>query len=162
MTSEADRDVSALRPTVDFVERALDEVGDRWIFLILREAFFGVKRFDEIRANTGASPAVLADRLKRLVANGLFTKTTYSAHANRYEYHLTDKARDLYPIIVLLMQWGDTWLSGDDRPPLALTHECGTDGPFALTCPGCGDAIDANGTGWHANLGGDDDGGSKR
>lgn len=136
------------RPVADSVELALSQVGDRWVFLILREAFFGVRRFEQIRVNTGASPAVLADRLKRLVANGLFTKSSYSAHANRFEYHLTEKARSLYPIVVLLIQWGDVWLGDGGEPPLTLAHQCGTEGPFALTCSGCGDAIDAHGTEW--------------
>lgn len=135
------------RPAGDSVERALAQVGDRWTFLILREAFFGVKRFDEIQANTKASPAVLADRIKKLVAHGIFGKSTYSAHPNRFEYHLTEKGRDLYPIIVLLMQWGDTW-AGTGESPLALHHSCGAGHPFTLACADCGEPVTSETTVW--------------
>jgi DNA-binding HxlR family transcriptional regulator len=137
-----------MRPETDSVERALDQIGDRWTFLILREAFFGVKRFDEFRRNTGASPAVLTDRLRELVANEVLTRTPYSGHPNRFDYRLTAKGRDLYPMIILLMQWGDRWLGGGQRPPLTLTHKCGATGPFKLRCPGCGEDVKARTTSW--------------
>lgn len=146
--SETVETVNPQRPAVDSVERALAQVGDRWTFLILREAFFGVRRFDDIRVNTGASPAVLADRLKKLVDNGLFSKTTYSAYANRFDYRLTPKGLDLYPMIVMLMQWGDRWLDHDSNVEVQLVHDCGRHGPFPLTCPDCGEPVDARHTGW--------------
>jgi DNA-binding HxlR family transcriptional regulator len=103
------------RPAQDSVERALAEVSDRWTFLLLREAFFGVRRFDQFQEAVGASPNILADRLKRLVTHGVFRKVRYSARPPRYEYRLTEKGRDLYPAIVALMQWGDRWHAGRDR-----------------------------------------------
>ncbi len=140
------------RPAVDSVERALDQVGDRWTFMILRESFFGVKRFDEMRRNTGASPAVLTDRIKKLVANDIFAKTTYSAHPGRFEYHLTEKGKDLYPMIVLMMQWGDKWAVAGD-PPLTLEHACGATLPFELVCADCREPIDTHSTNWPRTTG---------
>jgi DNA-binding HxlR family transcriptional regulator len=136
------------RPAADSIERALAQSGDRWTFLVLREAFFGVTRFDEFARNTGASPAVLSDRLRKLVEDNLLSRVSYSGHANRYDYRLTDKGRDLYPVLVSLMQWGDNWLVDDVGPPLTLIHQCGTPGPFPLSCQGCGEPIDARTTRW--------------
>jgi DNA-binding HxlR family transcriptional regulator len=139
------------RPQADSIERALAEFGDRWTFLVMREAFYGVTRFDEFARNTGASPAILSDRLRKLVKFDHLTRVTYSRHANRYDYHLTEKGRDLYPMLVALMQWGDKWLSDETGAPLTLIHDCGTEGPFPLTCPGCRHPIDARTTTWRAN-----------
>lgn len=136
------------RPAVDSVERTLDQVADRWTFLLLREAFFGVRRFDDFRRNTGASPAVLTGRLKDLVANEMLERVPYGRHPNRFDYRLTEKGRDLYPVIVLLMQWGDRWLDPNDDPPLRLAHRCGAMNPFPLTCPDCGEPIEAHSTTW--------------
>ncbi|MEO7397531.1 MAG: helix-turn-helix domain-containing protein [Ilumatobacteraceae bacterium] len=138
---------SRSRPAADAVERTLAQVGDRWTFLILREAFFGTKRFDVLRVNTGASPAVLTDRLNRLLENEIFTRATYGAHPNRFEYHLTPKGLDLYSVIVLMMQWGDTWIPVDE-PGIELDHLCSRTGPFVLRCPDCGEPIDAHSTSW--------------
>ena len=135
------------RPDVDSVELFLSEIGDRWTFLVVREVFFGVRRFDQIRINTGASPAIVADRIKALVANGVLTKHLYSGHSNRFEYHLSDKGIDLYPIIVLMMRWGDRWLT-DEPGEVSLTHSCGTTDSVALRCDGCNDAIDARSMTW--------------
>jgi DNA-binding HxlR family transcriptional regulator len=138
------------RPRADSIERALTESGDRWTFLIMREAFFGVTRFDEFARNTGASPAILSDRLRKLVDAEHLTRVAYSSHAGRYDYRLTEKGRDLYPVLVALMQWGDKWLSDEAGPPLTLIHDCGTEGPFPLTCRGCGKPIEARTTTWRA------------
>ena len=136
------------RPAEDSVERALNEIGDRWVFLILREAFFGVRRFDEFQARTGAAKNILADRLKRLVSCDIFEKRPYGSHPNRFEYRLTDKGRDLYPMIVLLMRWGDRWLS-EGAPPLILVHKsCGSDVAPRLACDVCGEPIDARDMDW--------------
>lgn len=135
------------RPRTDSVEAAIDQIGDRWTFLILRESFFGVRRFDQFQEHTGISPAVLADRLRRLVQDALLIKRRYSSHANRFEYLLTEKGHDLYPLIVLAMQWGDRWLNADN-PPIQLTHDCGATGPFELTCGNCAKPVSSRDTTW--------------
>lgn len=135
------------RPARDSVAAALDVIGDRWVFLVLREAFFGVRRFDEMRRNTGVSPNVLTDRLKKLTEAGVFERVRYGGHKNRYDYRLTEKGRDLYPVIVMLLAWGDRWETDD--PPLELVHRsCGAVLGARVVCGACGEVVTARETGW--------------
>ncbi|MFD3508232.1 winged helix-turn-helix transcriptional regulator [Nocardia sp. NPDC058666] len=125
----------------DSVEAALSQVGDRWTFLILREAFFGVRRFVDMRRNLGVARNVLADRLKKLVDNGILERFEYSERPPRDEYRLTEKGRDLYGLTIALMQWGDRWCL--DEPPLRITHAA-DDGVVeqVLRCTCCGEDVD--------------------
>lgn len=110
------------------IERTLDVVGEKWTFLVLREAFSGVRRFADMQANTGAPRQVLSARLARLVNEGLLRKVPYREPGQRQrdEYRLTEKGRDLYPLLVALMHWGDKYLAGEEGPPVLLTHrDCG-------------------------------------
>ncbi|MBF8191942.1 helix-turn-helix transcriptional regulator [Nonomuraea sp. K274] len=110
------------------IERTLDIVGEKWTFLVLREAFSGVRRFADMQAITGAPRQVLSARLARLVDEGLLRKEPYREPGQRQrdEYRLTEKGRDLYPLLVALMHWGDKYLAGEDGPPVLLTHRgCG-------------------------------------
>ncbi|WP_113699001.1 winged helix-turn-helix transcriptional regulator [Nonomuraea lactucae] len=116
------------RDTNCSIERTLNVVGEKWTFLVLREAFSGVRRFADMQANTGAPRQVLSARLARLVDEGLLRKKPYREPGQRQrdEYRLTEKGRDLYPLLVALMHWGDTYLSGDSGAPVLLTHrDCG-------------------------------------
>lgn len=142
---------SVARPPVDSVERALDQISDRWSFLLLREAFFGVRRFDQFQTALGASPNILADRLKKLVTFGIFERARYSERPPRDEYRLTEKGRDLYPAIVALMRWGDRWLNDASEPPLLLVHKtCGKVSRPRMVCDCCGEAVDARDMSWQA------------
>lgn len=137
------------RPAVDSVERALGQVGDAWTFLILRESYFGVRRFDGFQRRLAAAPTVLTDRLKKLVANGLLARVAYQDRPPRFEYRLTEKGRDLYPAIVLLMRWGDRWLGDDAGAPIELIHRlCGEVTRPVLECDRCGRAIEARDMDW--------------
>ena len=137
------------RPAVDSVERALGQVGDAWTFLILRESYFGVRRFDGFQRRLAAAPTVLTDRLKKLVANGLLARVAYQDRPPRFEYRLTEKGRDLYPAIVLLMRWGDRWLGDDAGAPIELIHRpCGEVTRPMLECDRCGRAIEARDMDW--------------
>ncbi|GAA2813657.1 winged helix-turn-helix transcriptional regulator [Nonomuraea dietziae] len=110
------------------IERTLDIVGEKWTFLVLREAFSGIRRFADMQAVTGAPRQVLSARLNRLVDEGLLRKVPYRdpGQRQRDEYRLTQKGRDLYPILVALMHWGDKYVADDDGPPVLLTHrDCG-------------------------------------
>ncbi|GIH93088.1 hypothetical protein Psi01_37180 [Planobispora siamensis] len=110
------------------IERTLGVVGEKWTFLVLREAFSGVRRFADMQAATGAPRQVLSARLTRLVEEGLLRKVPYREPGQRQrdEYRLTEMGRDLYPIMVALMHWGDRYLSEPDGPPVLLTHRgCG-------------------------------------
>jgi DNA-binding HxlR family transcriptional regulator len=126
------------------VARALSVVGDRWTMLVLREAFMRVRRFEDFQLHTEAPRPILADRLKTLVDNGVLERRQYSAHPDRFEYRLTEKGRDLYPVVVSLLRWGDRWMSGRTGPPVELRHRaCGHLMHPELACPECGDWIEA-------------------
>lgn len=118
------------------VARSLAIIGDRWSFLILREAWFGVRRFDEMRERLGIAPNILADRLRRLVEAGVFRRESYGS-GERYEYRFTRMGHDLYRPMIVMMAWGDRWLS-EGRPPLRLRHRlCGQDFTPIVVCSHC-------------------------
>ncbi|MEW9550121.1 winged helix-turn-helix transcriptional regulator [Nonomuraea sp. NPDC050783] len=119
------------------IERTLDIVGEKWTFLVLREAFSGVRRFADMQAVTGAPRQVLSARLARLVEEGLLRKEPYREPGQRQrdEYRLTDKGRDLYPLLVALMHWGDKYLADEEGPPVLLTHrDCGAPIELRFRC----------------------------
>jgi len=119
------------------IARALEVIGDPWTILVLRDAFRGIRRFDELRRDLGIAKPVLADRLKRLVDAGVLRREQYNEHPPRYEYRLTPKGRDLSPALVALMRWGDAYLSADG-PPVVLVHEpCGHELEQSFVCHTC-------------------------
>jgi DNA-binding HxlR family transcriptional regulator len=118
------------------VAGTLAVVGEKWSLLVLREAFLGVRRFADFQRVLGAPKAVLSDRLATLVEQGVLARVPYQAEGarQRHEYRLTPKGRDLYPTLVALMQWGDTYLA-DGPAPLELTHtSCGAPVHLELSC----------------------------
>jgi DNA-binding HxlR family transcriptional regulator len=118
------------------VAGTLAVVGEKWSLLVLREAFFGVRRFADFQRLLGAPKAVLSDRLATLVEQGILARVPYQAEGERqrHEYRLTTKGRDLYPTLVALMQWGDAYLS-DGPPPLELLHrDCDAPVHLELHC----------------------------
>lgn len=119
------------------IARALEVIGDRWTILVLRDAFRGLRRFDEFRRDLDIARPVLADRLKRLVNHGVLTKELYQEHPPRYEYRLTEMGWQLSPILVALMHWGDRHLAGEEGPPTVLTHHCGQELRQGFYCPHC-------------------------
>jgi len=126
------------------VARALSVIGDRWTMLVLREAFMRTRRFDDFQRNTGAPRPVLADRLRILVDNGVLMRHPYGNHPDRFEYRLTEKGLDLYPVVVSLLRWGDRWMTDQDDPPVQLRHkECGHAMHPELACPECGEWVGA-------------------
>lgn len=125
------------------VARALQVIGDRWSFMVVREAFFGVRRFDDWQARLGIAPNILADRLKRFVNVGIFNRVRYQTLPDRFEYRLTDMGRDLIGPFAAMMRWGDQWLS-DNTPPLLHTHlDCGRDFNPKVVCDHCREPITA-------------------
>jgi DNA-binding HxlR family transcriptional regulator len=97
------------------IARALEAVGERWTLLIVRDAFLGLRRFDEFHESLGIARNVLADRLNRLVEEGILERVRYSERPERYEYRLTPKGRDLQIALAGLRQWGDKHVSA--KPP---------------------------------------------
>jgi DNA-binding HxlR family transcriptional regulator len=100
------------------IARALELVGERWTLLIIRDAFLGLRRFDQFQESLGIARNVLTDRLNRLVDEGILERVRYSERPERFEYHLTTKGCDLDIALAGLRQWGDTYLS--ERPPRTL------------------------------------------
>ncbi len=125
------------------IARALSVVGDRWTLLLLREAFLGSTRFEEFHDNTGAARHLVSSRLADLVQHGVLERAPYSDRPVRYEYSLTDKGEDLYPVIVSLLAWGDRWMIDGQRPSLTTLHErCGSTVTPELRCPHCADRVE--------------------
>lgn len=123
------------------VARALDVVGERWSLLILRDAFYGVTRFDDFQRDLGVARNILTDRLTKLVASNVLEKVQYEERPPRFEYKLTDKGRDLLPVLLAMMHWGDKWSSAN-TPPVTLTHlTCGNETHGVLTCAHCGEEL---------------------
>lgn len=124
------------------VARTLQVIGDRWSFLLIREMFFGVRRFDEFQANLGIASNILTDRLQRLGESGVIEKRLYQTRPERYEYRFTAKGRDLYASMIVMMHWGDKWLS-NGRLPLILRHrKCQQDFHAQVVCSECGQELD--------------------
>jgi DNA-binding HxlR family transcriptional regulator len=123
----------------------MDILSDRWTFLILREGFFGVRRYGEMQRNLGIARNVLADRLKQLVADGMFERVRYRTDPDWYEYRLTDRALDLYPAIVGLMRWAERNLGeAQDEVRLELVHRsCGQPAEPYLACAHCHEPVTA-------------------
>lgn len=126
------------------VARMLKVMGDQWTYLLLREVFFGVYRFDKLRANLGIARNILTDRLRRLQDTGVLERRQYMDRPARFEYRLTEKGRDLYGSVLALMAWGDEWLGDGGGRPLVLTHNsCGRDFTPKVVCSECRGEIHA-------------------
>jgi len=133
-------------PRACSIARTLDIVGEKWALLAVREVFLGNRKFDEMIRRTGAPRDTLAARLRTLVGAGILERRQYSEHPARFGYYLTDAGRDLYPVIVTLMRWGDRHLAGDDGPPLVLQHHCGHRLAAQVVCEACGEPLEARHT----------------
>ncbi|TWD17565.1 HxlR family transcriptional regulator [Streptomyces sp. T12] len=119
------------------IARALDVVGTRSALLIMREAFFGTRRFDDFARRVGIGEPATAARLKELTQAGLLEKAPYreSGQRTRYAYEITDKGRALLPVLQALRQWGDAWAADEPGPPVVVRHkECGARVRVAQRC----------------------------
>jgi len=113
-------------------------MGERWSFLILRDAFYGVRRFDGFQQHLGVSKKVLSQRLRKLVAEEILRRVQYQDRPARYEYRLTSKGRDLFPILLTMMRWGNRWLAEPDQEWLKLEHKgCGKSIEPKVVCNHC-------------------------
>ncbi|MHB8513649.1 MAG: winged helix-turn-helix transcriptional regulator [Actinomycetota bacterium] len=126
------------------VASTLEVIGERWTMLVLRETFFGVRRFDDFQRNIGLARNILADRLRTLVSHGILERRKYQDRPPRYEYRLTEKGIDLYPALIALLQWGDKYTAGRSGPPVILEHKgCGKHSKPHLVCSECNEPIGA-------------------
>jgi DNA-binding HxlR family transcriptional regulator len=130
---------SALEWSVDncTIGRTLDILGDRWSFLVLREVFQGLRRFDDLTVRTAIPRTVLTDRLRRLVDAGILRREPYREPGarSRMEYRLTEKGLDLYPVLLALQQWGERYLADPEGPPIEFVHrDCGAKVELVMRC----------------------------
>ena len=126
------------------IAQTLNLIGEWWTPLILRDIFYGIRRFEGLLAHLGISRNILTDRLQTLVDNGILERKPYQTNPERFEYMLTERGIDLYPILISLMAWGDRWLPGEEGPPVELIHkECGKPANPEIVCAHCHKAITA-------------------
>jgi DNA-binding HxlR family transcriptional regulator len=124
------------------VAQCLEVVGEWWSLLIVRDAFLGVRRFDDFQARLGISRNILNQRLKTLVDHGVFERVPYQDKPPRSEYLLTDKGRDLWHVLTAIRQWGDRW-AAPAGPPLKMRHSgCGRLVNARTVCSHCGEPLD--------------------
>jgi DNA-binding HxlR family transcriptional regulator len=129
------------------IARTLDVVGERWTLLVLRDAFNGARRFADFADRLPIARNILTDRLQTLVEHGIFRRDRYQERPDRYEYRLTDKGMELYPVLIALLQWGDRYLAGDDGPPVEVRHTaCGGHAAATVVCTDCGQTLTARDT----------------
>jgi DNA-binding HxlR family transcriptional regulator len=124
------------------IARALSVVGDRWTMMIVRDVFLGIRRFDAIQQDLGLTPHRLSHRLGKLIRDAILVRDEYQKRPRRFEYRLTEKGIDLFPLIVVLNTWGDRWMAGRAGAPIELVHrKCGHATKPALACPSCKEKI---------------------
>jgi DNA-binding HxlR family transcriptional regulator len=125
------------------IARTLEVIGDRWTMLVIRDAFSGVRRFEDFQRRLGCARNVLSDRLGRLVDDGLLEKRVYQQRPERYEYRLTQKGVDLWPVVISLMKWGDRHAPNPEGPPMVVRHRgCGGDLDDHFICTNCGERVE--------------------
>ncbi len=126
------------------IARSVAVIGDRWTLMLLRDCFLGVRRFEAFERRLGISRSIVAERLKRLVDEGVLRRERYEKRPPRYEYRLTEKGLALHPVIMAIVHWGDAWYAGEEGPPLIHRHRtCGHDFAPLTTCSACGEPLTA-------------------
>ncbi len=125
--------------------RTLDVAGDWWSPLILRDLYFGMRRFDDIARDLGISRNLLTSRLNALVEHGVVARTQYQDRPPRHHYQLTESGRELVPILMALTAWGDRWATPEGGPPIRFQHtECGHRFTPTVSCSSCARPITAD------------------
>ena len=124
--------------------RTVAVIGDRWSLLVLRECFLRIRRFEEFQSRLSITRHLLADRLKKFVKFGVLRKVKYQDRPARYEYILTQRGLDLYPIVMSIVHWGDTHMVDERGRPLLHQHKsCGKDFDPVMICSECGEPLNA-------------------
>jgi DNA-binding HxlR family transcriptional regulator len=120
------------------IARSLEMIGERWTILIIRDAFLGVRRFDDFQRSLGIARNVLQGRLERLVEGGILERVRYQERPERFEYRLTEMGIDLWPVVVSLLSWGDKHLA-PHGPAVIMEHrDCGGRVNDRRICDTCG------------------------
>jgi len=115
----------------------VDMTADRWTGMVVSTQYFGLHKFDEMLQHLDIASNILADRLKALVANGIFERRLYAMSPPRYDYWMTTKGKDLYPQALALLQWGDKWLAPDGPPVCVIHRQCEKPVEARLVCSEC-------------------------
>ena len=123
------------------VAQCLGVVGEWWSLLIVRDAFLGVRRFDDFQSRLGISRNILQQRLSHLVDNGILARVPYQDRPPRSEYRLTEKGRDLWPVVTAMRQWGDRWAAPDGAPVELMHDACGEIVNAVPACSHCGEEL---------------------
>jgi DNA-binding HxlR family transcriptional regulator len=127
------------------IARTLDILSDPWSFLILRNVFVGMTRFDQIQRGLGVSRKVLAERLAWLVEHEVLERRPYSEHPPRHDYQLTAKGWELCDVLLVIAAWGDRWTAGEAGAPVVRRHRgCGRLTQAVVRCEQCGEPLHAN------------------
>jgi DNA-binding HxlR family transcriptional regulator len=125
------------------VARTVDLLGDWWTPLVLREAYYGTRRFEDFQRNLAIGRNILTQRLTRLVDEGLFDRVPYHDRPLRHEYVLTTKGRDFFPVLAAMWAWGDKWLGDPDGPPVVMIHKsCGHQTHAEVVCAHCHEPLE--------------------
>ena len=131
------------------VARALEVVGERWTLLILRDAFMGVTRFERFQQRLRLAPNILSKRLRSLTDAGILERRPYQERPERHEYVLTPGGRELFPVVMALMRWGDAHLSPEGAPAVVRHAGCGGEIDGHATCERCDLAVSSDEVEWH-------------
>ncbi|RKS79513.1 HxlR family transcriptional regulator [Actinomadura pelletieri DSM 43383] len=124
------------------IGQTLERVGEWWTPLIVRDIYLGLHRFDDIAENLGISRNLLTRRLQTLVTDGIVKRHAYQQRPLRHEYHLTEAGRELVPVLMALMAWGDKWATPEGGPPVRLEHhDCGAEFTPHVCCSACGERV---------------------
>lgn len=124
------------------IARSMSVIGDRWTVLILRDCFMGIRRFEDFQDRLGISRPLLATRLQKLVVASVLTKVAYQQKPVRSEYLLTQKGRDLYPVLMTLSGWGVSHMGGRKASlSMQIHRHCGHELSAVLACAECGEAV---------------------
>jgi DNA-binding HxlR family transcriptional regulator len=125
------------------IAQCLEVVGERWSMLILRDCFLGFSRFDDFQRRLGISRNVLQQRLVKLVQEDVLERVLYCEHPERYDYRLTERGRDLWPVMAAMRQWGDRH-AAPNGPPVQMFHkECQSPTVVDFVCGSCGEQLHA-------------------
>jgi DNA-binding HxlR family transcriptional regulator len=125
------------------LSRTLGVIGDRWTLMVLRDCFLRIRRFEDFQSRLGVSRAVLTERLDKLVENFILAKVPYQERPTRYEYRLTPKGLDMYPIIMSMVHWGDVHMAGKKGRPVLHRHQnCGHVFDPVLVCSECNEPVE--------------------
>lgn len=125
--------------------RSLEIVGDWWTLLIVRDAFMGVRRFDDFQEHLGIARNILAARIKRLIEFGVLERRLYQVRPDRYEYVLTESGNDLKMVLFAIKQWGDKYIYEGKDHPLSIAHkDCGSEVFVDIVCPKCNEILSSD------------------